>query len=142
MERTRRSPWDTVSNGYPPFISFSSLSYLYECRSVNSSGADVVGSSAVVYFCHALGFNGGNSPPNNPIGTVPIDSNKNLGHLMIPFGGYNITNGHLGGDVTSLCDIWITTYNNGSTYDTLTYNGNTYIIWAIASNWRIAIRRG
>lgn len=136
LERTRRSPWDTVSNALPPFIFACGLTYMYEPRRLNNLGAEVSTTGAPVTYQHPLGTT---APPTT---TVPIDSNVNLGHAMLPFGVINIGDGHFGGDITSLTDIWLTTHNYGSTGDTIVYNGNEYIIWAIAATFRIAIRKG
>ncbi len=138
LERTRRSPWDTVANGYPPFVFLNGFSggICYEPRSLNAAGADVVSNSAAVTSVHLFGT------ATNPTTTVPSDAVKTPKHMMIPFGVNQITGGHLGGDISSLCDIWLTTYNNGSTYDTLVVGSATYMIWAVAATWRFAVRKG
>jgi len=138
LERTRRSPWDTVANGYPPFVFMSGFNtnISYEPRSLSAAGSDVVASYAAATPIHFLGV------LTNPSTTVPSDELKTPKHMMIPFGVARIADGHLGGDISSLCDIWLTTYNSGSTYDTLVVGSATYMIWAVAATWRFAVRKG
>lgn len=138
LERTRRSPWDTVANGYPPFVFLNGFqTYVsYEPRSLSAAGSDVVASYAGVPPIHFFGT------ATNPTTTVPSDELKTPKHMLIPFGVSRITDGHLGGDISSLCDIWLTTYNSGSTYDTLVVGSATYVIWAVGTSWRFAVRKG
>jgi hypothetical protein len=56
--------------------------------------------------------------------------------------GATAANGHLGGQFSSLCNIFLTTYGSGSTFDTLVFNAGTYMIWAVSTTWRFAVRLG
>ena len=142
LERTRLSPWDTVENGYPPFLFVSGLnqSTYSEPRSVNAAGADVTGLAASCFPMHAFG--GGGTLPTLPITTVPSNSSKDLKHILAPFGTTRVADGHLGGDFSSLADIWLTTYGNGSSFDTMNVDGKIYVIWAVTTTWRFAVRKG
>lgn len=140
LERSRLSPWDTVANGYPPFVYLGNINnVIAEPRSLNAAGADVTGSSAVVTPIHSFGGS------NITLPTTSVISNAGksvFGHVFVPFGVCQATNGHLGGDITSFADIWLTTYAAGSPFDTVVYNGNTYIIWTASTTWRYAVRLG
>jgi hypothetical protein len=140
FERTRKSPWDTVANGYPPiFFLYSEINSIYESRFVSSTGTDVLSSNAGCRFLHAFG-----SVENTlPTTSVISDTGKSVfGHVMVPFGNCRASHGHLGGDASSFADIWLTTYNSGSPYDTVVYGGNTYNIWTSGITWRYAVRQG
>lgn len=143
LERTRLSPWDTADNGYPPFMfacGVTAATYT-EPRSLDAAGADVTGSSATCAPIHAFG--GGGALPALPTTTVQADDTGAVfKHVMVPFGGNRVAHGHLGGDFSSLCDIYLTTYANGSAFDTVTYNGGTYVIWTYGATHRFAVRKG
>ena len=141
VERTRKSPWDTVANGYPPFMFINGITVSYEPRTLSATGTDLTTSYAVTYLGHPLGIIAG-TPQAPPSTVVPIDSDKNLGHMFLPICSTNPSIGHFGGDISSLCDIYLTTYNYGSTYDTILNNSSEYIIWATGTTWRLAIRKG
>lgn len=143
FERTRLSPWDTVANQYPPFLFWCAPSLSsYEPRSLSAAGGDIYTTNAKVYMRHAFG-GGVVNPVAMPASSVPCDSSKTaLKHAFSPLSFGYATNGHLGGDITSLCDVWVTTDGYGSSFDTVTYNGNTYVIWAVSTGWRFAVRKG
>jgi len=143
VERTRRSPWDVIANGYMPVIAFIGFgSYAaYEPRQVGETGSDETGSYAAVFPMHVFG-GGAASLTSMPATTIPYDSTKSLlRHAFSPISFVNPANGHLGGDITSLCDIWLTTQTSGAAFDTVTYNSNTYVIWT-SGTFRLAVRKG
>jgi len=141
VERTRKSPWDTVANGYPPFMFINGITVSYEPRTLSATGTDLTATGAVTYLGHPLGIAAG-TPQAPPSNVIPIDSDKNLGHMFLPICATNPLTGHFGGDISSLCDIYLTTHNYGSTYDTILNNSSEYIIWATGTTWRLAIRKG
>lgn len=141
LERTRLSPWDIEANGYPPYLfacGVTAATYT-EPLSLNAAGADVTGASAA---CTPICSFGTISASAIPTTTVPSTTSKTGKHAMIPFGANRPASGHLGGDFSSLCDIWLTTYANGSPYDTMTYSGGTYMIWTSGATFRYAVRKG
>jgi hypothetical protein len=139
LERSRLSPWDTVANGYPPFVYWGAYSVIYEPRSLNATGGDITGNGSLMTIVFPLG----GSAETPPTTSVISNSNKvTLGHVFLPFGACKAANGHLGGDFSSFSDIWLTTYNSGSPLDTVVYGGNTYNIWSAATTWRYAVRQG
>lgn len=136
LERSRKSPWDTVENGYPPFMFFSNYSFAYEPRSLNASGTDITGSATSLEIINAFGAG------NLATSSVPGNASKTLKHQLVAFGVCKAANGHQGGDISSICDIWLTTHGNGSSFDTLTVDGKTYVIWAVGNAQRFAVRKG
>ncbi len=141
LERTRLSPWDIEANGYPPYLfacGVTAATYT-EPLSLNASSGDVTGSSAT---CTPICSFGTISATAIPASTVPSTTGKVGKHALIPFGANRPADGHLGGDFSALCDIWLTTYGNGSPYDTMTYGGGTYVIWTSGNTYRYAIRKG
>ncbi len=144
LERTRRSPWDTVANGYPPFAHVSGMNAttFREPRIVNASGADITGSSITNYPIHSFG-GGSSTLVNTPATTVVANEAKTVfKHALVNFGLVNPAVGHLGGDFSSLCDIYLTTYNNGASFDTIAVDNKTYIVWACGTTYRFAVRQG
>lgn len=144
LERTRRSPWDTVANGYPPFAHVNGMnaSTFKEPRILNASGSDITGASITNYPIHSFG--GGTSTLVNPPSTTIVadDSKTSFKHALISFGLVNPAVGHLGGDFSSLCDIYLTTYAAGASFDTITIDGKTYVVWACGATFRFAVRKG
>ena len=140
LERSRLSPWDTVGNGYPPFIFLASIvNAIYEPRSLNAANADITASAAQDTVVTPFG----GSAITPPVTSVISNSGKSVfGHVFLPWGVCRAADGHLGGDITSFSDIWLTTYNSGSPLDTVVYGGNTYNIWTAAATWRYAVRQG
>ncbi len=143
VERTRLSPWDTVANGYPPFMFINNLgSGAYEPRYVNITGADVTTSTASIWLGTSISHPANSFMPPHPNTTVVIDADKNLGHAMYPLMSSNMTNGHWGGKISSLIDVYLTTHGYGATYDTLLCGTDEYIIWGVTNTTRLAIRKG
>lgn len=64
-------------------------------------------------------------------------------HGLIPFGHGRCPHRFIGGEISPLCNIFITTYSFGAAYDTITVSGVTYEIWKLYSyNAALAIKRG
>lgn len=158
MERTRRSPWDTVlmgqARGYNPVV-WGNLGLVsgttapfYSNILPNASGVDQFGGTAgnvatAAYMITPFGANTGpgvtalHQLPNAIVPNAVLVSQ----HLLIPFGCMNPTYGFIGGDISSLCDVWLATYNYGGTYDELAITGASYVIWT-AGSYRIGVRKG
>lgn len=144
--RTRKSPWDTVANGYPPFA-WVNLGYecqatlfsTYSPRTLSAAGADVTGSSASykgvtpfqLLYLHAF-----------PTTIVPKNAAKALGHILIPFGFNSATRGDSGGEVSTNAKVYLTTYGFGSNLDEVLIGATRYKIWAQHTNYCFAVRKG
>jgi len=146
LERTRLSPWDTVENGFPPFLFMSAYNGSnMECRRLNNLGAEVTANSYVepiIANCYGTTFRGITIPAT----TIVCDDTKvNFKHAMFEFGFIYAQHGHLGGYVSQLCDLWLTTNDFGSQFDTVMCGTDEYIIWVIgptANSIRLAVRKG
>jgi len=139
FERTRLSPWDTVANAYVPVGFMQSATVVNECKVLGATGSDLTSSSAACspYYRHGL------TTTTNATTTLPCDSSKTtFKHAMYEWGWNLATAGHLGGSITDLTDVWLTTYNYGSPFDTLSDGTNTYVIWTVGNTYRFAVRRG
>jgi hypothetical protein len=161
MERTRRSPWDTVGNGqlrgYLPAvwgnlgIIATATAPFYANILPNAAGIDQFGgpvgtTNLAAYIITPFGSNTG--PGSTALHTTPSSIVPNSviipQHLLIPFGCMQPSFGFLGGDISSVCDIWLTTYSYGGAFDELTIGSDTYVIWMAgpSSTYRIAVRKG
>lgn len=64
-------------------------------------------------------------------------------HGLIPFGHGRCVHRFIGGEISPVCNIFITTTSFGAAYDTITVSGTTYEIWKLYSyNTALAIKRG
>lgn len=64
-------------------------------------------------------------------------------HGLIPFGHGRCTHRFIGGEISPVCNIFITTTSFGAAYDTITVSGTTYEIWKLyATGAALAIKRG
>ena len=159
MERTRRSPWDTIAMGrtmnYRPVVwgnlgLFATASTTFTANILpNNFGVDQIGGAAGNVNCGAsvvtpLGANTGigvTALHQVPATIVP-NSVLVPQHILIPFGVIQPTYGFLGGDISSLCDVWLTTYGYGGAFDEVSLTGATYVIWTANTTYRIAVRKG
>lgn len=157
FQRTRRSPWDTNSNAYPPAVVCQYTGSVantpmhavsWASRYCSTNGADVTGSSAALYLSSPFGSctmgaynpSTNTSPMSGGISVLVPNASKVCQHLFVPL--WVVGNaGFLGGDLSGFSDFWSTTYNFGSALDEITQNGNTYVIWT-AGAWRFAVRKG
>lgn len=139
LERTRLSPWDIIANGFPPF-GFLTGTTLYLPRRVNLTGAEVTSSTTVEHLNYI--YSTGSSLTAPPSNTVICDSTKtNFKHAFYELGCNNVPAGSYGGNVSSLCDIYLTTQSYGSAFDNIFNGTDEYIIWNVG-NTRYAIRKG
>lgn len=143
--RTRKSPWDTVANGYPPFIwtnlglECTTTLQSFSPRTLSAAGADVTGNSASykgvtpfqVLYSHTV-----------PTIVVPKNAAKELGHMLIPFGFNSVIRGDSGGEVSTNAKVYLTTYNFGSNLDEALIGATRYKIWAQNTTYRFAVRKG
>ena len=149
FERTRKSLWDTTTNNYPPYcwISFglcftANTNNLYMPRTIDLNGLDAIGSSASAILTTPYGANNSASTGFfQSLATTVPGLNKALIHQFLPLSIINATNGFVGGDISSLCDVWLTTYGYGADKEEVSDGINTYVIWAVGS-YRIAVRKG
>lgn len=64
-------------------------------------------------------------------------------HGLIPFGHGRCAHRFIGGEISPVCNIFITTFLFGAAYDTITVSGVTYEIWKLyGSNCALAVKRG
>ena len=64
-------------------------------------------------------------------------------HGLIPFGHGRCSHRFIGGEISPVCNIFITTFSFGAAYDTITVSGVTYEIWKLYSyNYALAVKRG
>ncbi len=64
-------------------------------------------------------------------------------HGLIPFGHGRCSHRFIGGEISPVCNIFITTTSFGAAYDTITVSGTTYEIWKLYSyDQALAIKRG
>lgn len=137
LERTRRSAWDTVAAGYPPFIFAGNFNgILTECRRKDSNQGEELSSSTPLSLSTPVNADTWLSQ------SICGDAAGNPKHVLFPMGCYCVSKGHLGGDLSSLCDIWMTT-TGLSPFDILTVDMNTkYVVWPLNNTTRMAVRRG
>jgi hypothetical protein len=159
MERTRRSPWDTVAKGqelgYIPVVwgnfgLFAGASTTFStCTVPNNYGVQILGGTAGNVACGIsvatpLGANTG--PGVTALHIVPSTIVPNAllvpQHMLIPFSCIQPTYGFLGGDISSKCDIWLSTYNYGGAFDELAIDASTYVVWTANGTYRIGVRKG
>jgi len=144
VERTRRSPWDTVANGYLPALfvcQFNFNTYNYECRYPAPTG--VISSSCYMFLSQPFAAGNTATLPNTriPFGSTP----QCLQPLqaIYPLNVAHPANAHMGGEVSPLCDIYLYSYSTGAApLDTVMYNSNEYIVWGHGTTYRFIIRKG
>ena len=129
VEHTRRSAWDTTGNGFPPFGYFDA----------HAQGGQMYGSPRTLdaYFnvevFNQAGFiqsvyaGGGNLSIIQQRTTV--DTTLSPVHALVSFGQSNSTLSNEGGDISSLCNIYLASNSAGSSFDELTVTPNTYVLW-------------
>lgn len=144
FQRSRKSPWDTVANGYPPVVLASGadsfkgiLTSLNACpRFKNPAGGDYTTSNATLHSA-TLGYSGASGSSIGPVansglGTALIKKVPDgLGGFYTPLIEINYQNSNssfLGGSISSVCDVWL-----GVAYplnlDEMSANGKTYVFW-------------
>jgi len=163
-ERTRISPWDTNAAAYPPVVQaglygtgFNSVFSSFWFPRIKGTSADslaiVCGYAESVNVPSTLNsayraVNGNTAifPYNT---TKTMDASGNYVHVLHPI--YARKDFHevafLGGEISTFCDMWITTFGFGNSEDEVVVNGNTYVIWkeyvaSSPSGCSIAVRKG
>jgi len=169
FERTRISPYDTNSAGYPPvvqagiFISGYSIALnsgafskpwfprikgiVSDSLGVNPFLSSQASSCSSFTISHrAVNSQQATYPENT---TKTMDASGNLVHVLHPI--YVRKDSHeiafLGGELSTFSDIWFTTFGFGNNEDEVIVNGNTYVIWkeyvgSYPSGCSIAVRKG
>lgn len=137
LERTRLSIWDTVANGYLPVISSNTFNSGYETRRRDADGgADVSTTSASVVlftpFADSL----------LTTTTCHFTNGTTNYYPLVPFGYNKESDWHLGGWVSKMADIYLTVKYSLGTGDTITLDGNDYIVWGLAAGNNLAVRKG
>ena len=163
FEHTRKDVWNTIPHGYlnvvvpanglsDTVLSKGTASSFRWGRTLAVNGlGDVTGTAASGFVAVPLGNNFADGTGdgvniyellNDNNGYRVLDETKTGGnHPLWPFGVIAPQLGHFGGDISSLCDIYLSTRNFGNNFDELSYNGNTYVIWKL-STYRMAVRKG
>ena len=140
-QRTRRSAYDTVANGYPPTVAMASFNnYCYASRISNAAGtADLTGQNCTLNVFAGPWPTSAVTPLTGP---VIGSSDKTIRHLLLPLSFSQVSAAFLGGECSSLNNIWMTTYNYGGAGDELTVGLDTYVVWPMSNTYRIAVRKG
>lgn len=156
-EFTRDDAWNTPANGYPAWVTFlgaasiTLYSNIYTPRAINTAtGSDITGSSAGLNIHTPVGGFTGNLTStlgNSNTNSLMRDENLNLANPFWPFGvsAPGQTNRLVGGDISSLAKVYLTTYNEGNIFDTFFAGSgspqDTYTIW-FTGNYRLAVLVG
>ncbi len=151
MQYERREAWDTVANGYRPVvITYSDNLFLkttqaYALPHRRSDNAVYSGSAAMLYGHTAYGSCQLDATTlligDDASAARGLDANNVSIHQMHEFGFSYLSSGErfLTGKVF---DMFLATYGNGAFGDTVSISSNIYIIWEVAINYRLAIRKG
>lgn len=146
FERTRKAPWDTGANAYPPFLwaNFGAIANgdtAFAPRYKKYDNTDVITSNACLYC--VLPYGSGHPSLIYSISTyLGLDASLNSVHIFHPIAFAYYTNQFQGGEISGFSDTWFTTYNYGAALDEVTKDGNTYVIWPAFTTYRLAIRKG
>jgi hypothetical protein len=136
LERSRRSPWDTVAAGYPPCQTVSSYgallntAYTGRISRIKTATGDVLN---VAGYLAIIGYSPGNT------GLLLFSSNAVIARVPDGLGGYyTVLNelfllsapgaGFLGGSISSICDIWLGP-SSAQHLDEIIYNSKNYVAW-------------
>ena len=151
IQYNRAEAWDTVTAGFIPVLftngDYFATSTVYTLSQKRSDNVVYNGTNAVLYLATRYGNNqntyddfnqtlGGNSSAARG-----LDANGNSVHNMYELGASYISSGprFMTG---KFLDMYLATYQNGASGDTILIGGNTYRIWEIDANYRMAIRQG
>lgn len=144
LERSRAAPWDTVANGYPPYVSFNlyflGSSYYSEVATYNCWAPRIKGLTGdrlttTAYLKPITEFGFGlvnptliaNVTMRNIIPAIRgYDGTMNLKHFMHEIGLFNYTEAYKAGKI--LGNIFLTTANFGAAGDVIVHDGNNYFI--------------
>lgn len=173
FECTRKDIWNTSSSGFLPAVQtnatygliqhgsshasnqFASGMGLNTTRYIADSGAAPTVISAGKSAMTLPWYSGIPSDTDTTIITLGACGMNAMGssmvtnstgskvHGLIPFGHGRCSHRFIGGEISPVCNIFITTTSFGAAYDTITVSGTTYEIWKLYANgWSLAIKRG
>lgn len=143
FEYARKNPADTVANGYPPFFFWNLYvpsSRLFFTRVLLADGSDGVGATTVGFVATEFGNIATQTLPTN---SVPLTSDKSLRYLLANMlVWHSISAPFWGGEFSTYSEVYLAPYNVGNSLDERIYNGNTYVLFAVGSTFRFAVRKG
>jgi len=154
-QRTRKSAWDTVANGYPPIAAWwsrgANLYLIAGIRALSNTGSDLVGTGIVMDLlspCFRMVYNVAGLSGVTPSTAFPdANKTKKYGLFDISITGSTgssatATIGNVGGSVSELNDIWfLGTIAATHEISEIICNGKTYVVWVLG-NTKYAIRKG
>lgn len=173
FESTRKDIWNTSSSGFLPAVQtnssygliahgsstastqLSSTASLNTTRYMADSGATPTiisaGKSTMTLPWYSGTPNDGDtniitltSCGMNATGSSMVtNATGSKVHGLIPFGHGRCVHRFIGGEISPVCNIFITTFSFGAAYDTITVSGVTYEIWKMyGTGMALAIKRG
>jgi hypothetical protein len=173
FECTRKDIWNTSSSGFLPAVQTNSTYGLIHHGSshANNQFASGMGLNTTRYMADSGAtptiISAGKSAMTLPwYSGTPLDGDTNIValtvcgmtttgssmvtnatgskvHGLIPFGHGRCSHRFIGGEISPVCNIFITTTSFGAAYDTITVSGVTYEIWRMyATSQSLAIKRG
>ena len=149
FERTRRSAWDTNANAYPVAIWGSSnsssagvLTLGASPRYVGASGVDVTAGSALIYSSTPMTSMWNATSGYGASTSMIPNADKVPQHLFVPIAAVHFAAGFFGGNCSKYTEIYQTTNGYGSSLDEVIKGGQSFVVWATAGSYRLAIRKG
>lgn len=150
-ERSRDCPWDTVSAGWPPYIS-TNLGLLLSAdtgttvpRKLTRSGSTITGSTATMTG-YVFPFGSINSALTNMSGADQKVQTPSSGNVIPLWPIVFCDTGSMPqqyGNISSISDIWVVPQGVAANLDTITVSGNTYIVYQEYNTTRlIAVKYG
>lgn len=147
-EHTRNDAWDTVANGFPPFVvskqgfiddMFFSTSYTMSRMWIKPSRPDGAGGTLTGQWLGMLTPYGSTSNGSAFSSTVRyqnmIDENLNIVPSLIPFGCVNYLEYTQGGDISAKTNMYLANLSDpGNTGDVFVQGGENYRIQRLSSN--------
>jgi len=134
-EMTRLSAWNTVASGFPSFMlsytgyenSSSSYYCSYFTRVKNNVNTILSGSNATgkMYSLGSISGMWSYFPSGSTAVVYDENSNQKIPFYSIYFGRYDYYAAPLG-EISSLCDIWLSPINILNVFDNVTNNSITY----------------
>lgn len=154
FERSRMLPWDTVANGYPPFVWCNiagCLTYESDTAACYTSRIKLADGTEVARQLHRIGTIGiphdkwdATTVANVPRGANYFikDATGNNVIPLMPLFLYDFAyTGPVTGEISSVCDIWVPPTSMFSSLDEITYNANPYIYLGCDSGQGIFVRK-
>lgn len=145
FERKRGLGYDTQAANFPPLVMPHDVGTTFMTTPYFGGGKYASGTST--------GFSTGGRlwvvGAPNAFPDVAINADGTPFHQLHAFGWSDMFggNGIPGGEISSICDVWIFSKDAGATQATAVVAGKTYMIWAFATNGldpgiRLAVRMG